>query len=118
MSKPNSIESHPEGKMAIRINLGRSGCFRAVLKQCGLILTQCGPEGRVILNQCGPGMSDVFGPGDLCSRAATPRNRTSQPDALHLAQRNLVLCPIVKFGCSRRLMAGHLLGVLEPSVVL
>ena len=27
---------------------------------------------RVILNQCGPGMSDVFGPGDLCSQSATP----------------------------------------------
>src|SRR5271166_328262 len=40
-----------------------------------------------------------------------------QPDALHLTQCNLVLCPIVKFGCSRRLMPGHLLGVLEPSVV-
>jgi hypothetical protein len=32
MSKPNSIESHPEGKVAIRINLGRSGRFWAVLK--------------------------------------------------------------------------------------
>jgi hypothetical protein len=32
----------------------------AVLKQCGLILTQCGPEGRVILSECGPEMSDVF----------------------------------------------------------
>jgi hypothetical protein len=30
MSKPNSTESHPEGN-AIRINLGQSGCFRAVL---------------------------------------------------------------------------------------
>ena len=31
MSKPNSIESHPEGKVAIRINVVQSGCFRAVL---------------------------------------------------------------------------------------
>jgi hypothetical protein len=47
-------------------------CFWAVLKQCGPILTQCGPEGRVILSECGPGTNDVFGPGHLCSRAATP----------------------------------------------
>src|ERR1700719_3702674 len=53
-----------------------------------------------------------------CAAAPTHRNRTSQPDALHLAQCNLVLCPVVELGCSRRLMAGHLLGVLEPSVVL
>jgi len=45
--------------------------FLAVLKQCGLILTQCGPERRVILSECGPEMGDVFRPGDLCSRAAT-----------------------------------------------
>ena len=32
MSKPISIESRPEGKVAIRINLGPRGCFRAVLK--------------------------------------------------------------------------------------
>ena len=44
-------------------------------------------------------------------------DRKSQPDSLHLAQRNLVLCPIVEFGCPRRLMPGYLLGVLEPSVV-
>ena len=31
---------------------------------------------------------------------------------------NLILCSVVKFGCSRRLMSGHLLSVLEPSVVL
>jgi hypothetical protein len=42
----------------------------------------------------------------------------SQADALHLAQCNLVLCPIVKFGCSRGLVSRHLLGVLQPSVVL
>ena len=46
------------------------------------------------------------------------RDRTSQPDSLHLTQCNLVLCPVVELGRSRRLMAGHLLGVLEPSVVL
>ena len=42
---------------------------------------------------------------------------TLQPDSLHLTQCNLVLCPVVKFGRSRRLMPGHLLGVLEASVV-
>ncbi len=42
----------------------------------------------------------------------------SQPDSLYLTQCNFVLCSIIKFGCSRRLMAGYLLGVLEPSVVL
>jgi hypothetical protein len=46
------------------------------------------------------------------------RGQTLQPDSLHLAQRNLVLCPIVELGRSRRLMPGHLLGVLEPSFVL
>ena len=34
--------------------------------------------------------------------ATQHRNRTSQPDSLHFTQCNLVLCPIVKFGCSRR----------------
>jgi hypothetical protein len=54
--------------------------------------------------------------GVRCAVAPTQhRNRTSQPDSLHLAHCNLVLCPIVKFGCSRRLMSSHLLGVLEPS---
>ena len=41
----------------------------------------------------------------------------SHPDSLYLTQCNFVLRPIVKFGCPRRLMPGHLLGVLEPSVV-
>jgi hypothetical protein len=41
----------------------------------------------------------------------------SQPDSLYLTQCNFVLRPIVKFGCSRRFMPGHLLGVLEASVV-
>src|SRR5271167_2251071 len=44
----------------------------------------------------------------------TERNRTSQPDVLHLTQCNLVLCAVVELGCSRRLMAGHLLSVLAP----
>jgi DNA polymerase III beta subunit-like protein len=57
--------------LAVLSNVSRSGCFWAVLKQCGLILTQCGPEGRVILSECGPKTADVFGPGDLCSQAAT-----------------------------------------------
>ena len=34
------------------------------------MLSQCGPEGRVILSECGPEMGDVFGPGDLCSQVA------------------------------------------------
>jgi hypothetical protein len=54
-------------------------------------------------------------------RVTRPRQRslesTSQSDSLHLAQRNLVLCPVVEFGCSRRLMGGYLLGVLEPPIV-
>jgi hypothetical protein len=37
-------------------------------------------------------------------------DRLSEPDSLHLAQCNLVLCPIVRFGRSRRLMPSHLLG--------
>jgi hypothetical protein len=45
-------------------------------------------------------------------------NEFSQPDTLDLTECNLVLCPIVEFGCPRRLMACHLLGVLEPAVVL
>ena len=40
-----------------------------------------------------------------------------QPDSLYLTQCNFVLRPIVKFGCPRRFMPGHLLGVLEASVV-
>jgi hypothetical protein len=35
--------------------------------------------------------------------------RTSQPYSLHLTQCNFVLCPVIEFRCSRRLMAGHLL---------
>jgi hypothetical protein len=31
MSKANSVESHPEGKVAIRINVVRPGCYRSVL---------------------------------------------------------------------------------------
>jgi hypothetical protein len=46
------------------------------------------------------------------------RGQTLQPDSLHLAQRNLVLCPIIELGRSRRLVSGHLLGMLESSVVL
>ena len=49
--------------------------------------------------------------GGLRGQATQHRNRTSQPDALHLAQCNFVLCPIVEFSRSRRLMSGHLLGV-------
>jgi hypothetical protein len=45
-------------------------------------------------------------------------NEFSQPDAFYLAQCNLVLCSVVKFGCSRGLVSRHLLGVLQPSVVL
>jgi hypothetical protein len=57
--------------------------------------------------------------GARCAAAATQhRNRTSQPNSLHLTQCDLVLCPVVEFGCSRRLVSGHLLGVLKPSVVL
>ena len=41
----------------------------------------------------------------------------SQSDSLHLAQRNFVLCPVVELGRSGRLMASHLLGVLQPAVV-
>jgi hypothetical protein len=37
---------------------------------------------------------------------------------LNFADCDLVFGPVVKFGCSRRLMTSHLLGVLEPSVVL
>jgi hypothetical protein len=36
-------------------------------------------------------------------------DRASQPDSLHLAQCNLVFCPVAELGCSRRLMSGHLL---------
>ena len=54
----------------------------------------------------------------LAAYFSVERNRTSQPDALYLTQCNLVLCPVVYVGRSRRLMAGHLLGVLESSVVL
>jgi hypothetical protein len=45
------------------------------------------------------------------------RKRISQPDALYFAQCNLVLCSVVKFGCSRGLVSRHLLGVLQSSVV-
>jgi hypothetical protein len=49
-NQPNSIESQLEGKVAIRINLVQSRCFRSVLKQCGSILTQCGSERPFVLN--------------------------------------------------------------------
>jgi hypothetical protein len=58
------------------------------------------------------------GGGDCAGVERSLEFKTSQSDSLHLTQCNLVLCPIVKFGCARRLMAGHLLGVLEPSVIL
>src|SRR5258707_12257697 len=47
-------------------------------------------------------------------RGLRSNDRTLQPDSLHLAQCNFVLCPVVELGCSRRLMPGHLLGVLNP----
>jgi hypothetical protein len=57
--------------------------------------------------------------GARCAAAATQhRNRTSQPDSLDFTQCYFVLCSIVQLRCSRRLMSGHLLGVLEPCVVL
>jgi hypothetical protein len=39
------------------------------------------------------------------------------PDSLHLAQRNFVLRPVLELGRSGRLVAGHLLAVLQSSVV-
>jgi hypothetical protein len=41
-----------------------------------------------------------------------------QPDSFHLTQRNFVFGPIVELGCSWRLIGGHLLSMLELSVVL
>jgi hypothetical protein len=49
---------------------------------------------------------------------SVPETNFSQPDAFYLAQCNLVFSSVVKFGCSRGLVSRHLLGVLEPSVVL
>jgi len=41
-----------------------------VWKLCGTPAgVQCGSERLLILAQCGPEMGNVFGPGDLCSRA-------------------------------------------------
>jgi len=53
----------------------------------------------------------VVGFRPKCGREEAALIRKSQPDSLHLAQCNFVLCPVVKFGCPRSLMAGHLLGV-------
>jgi hypothetical protein len=41
----------------------------------------------------------------------------AEPDSLHLAQCNLVLCPVVKLCSAGRFVSGHLLGMLKPSVV-
>jgi hypothetical protein len=41
-----------------------------------------------------------------------------QPDALHSLECNFILCPVLQLRGSRRLMSRHLLGVLEPAVVL
>ena len=49
------------------------------------------------------------------ARRRTQQEQTSQPDSLHLTQCNFVLCPIVEFIV--RGLSGHLLGVLESSVV-
>jgi hypothetical protein len=50
-----------------------------------------------------------------CSLYAT---EASQPDSLRFAQRNFVPCAVVELGGSGRLVSRHLLGVLEPSIVL
>ena len=50
----------------------------------------------------------------MCAAVAL---QTSPPDLLHFTQRNFVLCPVVEFGRSGRLMSSHLLGVLQPAVV-
>jgi hypothetical protein len=41
----------------------------------------------------------------------------SEPDSLHLAQCNLVLCPVVELCSAGRFVSGHLLAMLKPSVV-
>ena len=38
--------------------------------------------------------------------------------ATTLAQRILVLCTVIELGCSRELLASHLLDVLESAIVL
>jgi hypothetical protein len=42
-------------------NVVRGGCYRAVLTQCGLVLTNYGPERPDILSQSGPKTADVIG---------------------------------------------------------
>jgi CRP-like cAMP-binding protein len=67
----------------------------------------------------GRNTSEGVAGGARCATESTQAyDRTSQPDSLHLAQCNFVVGSVVEFGCSRRLMPGHLLGVLKPSVVL
>ena len=56
------------------------------------------------------------GGGGIARRRTQLRGQTLQPDSLDLAQRNLIFCPIVELSGARRLMSGHLLGVLKPSV--
>jgi hypothetical protein len=79
-------------------------------------------EGRVEEGiRCTALSSTPITPSGISRCAAAPMqlgNRMSQPDPLDFAQRNLVLCPVVKLGRSRRLMFGHLLSLLEPAVVL
>jgi hypothetical protein len=41
-----------------------------------------------------------------------------QPDSLDLAQCNFVFCPVIELRCSRRFVSSHLLGMLQPAIVL
>jgi len=45
-----SFPRWPDTILAILSNVSQRGCFRAVLKQCGLILTQCGSERHFVLS--------------------------------------------------------------------
>ena len=56
----------------LSMNVGQSGCYRAVVNECGLIINECGFGGADIINQCGLANRDVIGPGPGYYQSLTP----------------------------------------------
>ena len=61
------------GVTPLSMIVGQSGCYRAVVNECGLIINECGFGGADIIHQCGLAESDVIGPGPGYYQSLTVR---------------------------------------------
>src|SRR5207302_789234 len=55
------------------------GCYRAVVAQCALIISDCAPGGVLIITECALATGVVIAPSHLAYRAATTRRRLRHP---------------------------------------